>query len=118
MHKRPYEKLIAWQESYRLCLYIYLQTREFPREEKFGLTDQMRRAVCSVPLNITEGNAKRSHREKARFLEIALGSLEELHCQSRIALGLKYLTEETFDVIDNHISRVSYLLTHLRSSLR
>jgi len=114
---RPYEKLIAWQESFKLCLWIYQITAQFPSEEKFSLVNQMRRAAYSIPMNIAEGNVKRSGKEKAHFFEIALGSLEELHCQCRIALGLHYISEKTFEEADQHIHRVSYLITKLRSSV-
>ena len=117
MPERPYEKLIAWQESFKLCLEIYTLTKKFPSEEKFGLVSQMRRSAYSVPMNIAEGNGKRSGKEKAHFLETALCSLEELHCQRRIALGLSYITEGDFKKADEHIHRVSYLINKLRSSI-
>lgn len=117
MPERPYEKLIAWQETFRLCLDTYKVTTLFPPEEKFGLTSQMRRAAASIPINIAEGNAKRTSKDKMHYLDIALGSLEELHCQYRIALGLQYLTEELFRKADEHCHRASYLINKLRSSL-
>ncbi len=117
MHQRPYEKLIVWKEAYSLCLSVYRLTLNFPSHERFGLVSQMRRASSSVPLNITEGNTKRSNREKIRFIDIALGSLEELHCASRLSRDLDYLTSENFLDINRSTHRVSYLLTRLRLSL-
>lgn len=114
---RPYEKLVAWQEAFKLCLWIYQTTATFPPEEKFALVSQMRRSSYSVPMNVAEGNVKHSSREKAHFFETSLGSLEELHCQCRIALGLRYISEKTFEEADQHIHRVSYLITRLRSSV-
>ena len=117
MAERPYEKLIAWQEAYRLCLSIYKLTAVFPVQEKFALVDQMRRAAYSAPMNIAEGNAKRSKKDRAHFCEIALGSLEELHCQCKIALGLSYTDQAQFNLLDDHIQRVSYLVNRLRTAL-
>ena len=117
MTLRPYEKLIVWQEAFKLCLLIYRITRAFPKEERYGLISQMRRSSYSVPINIAEGNAKRSAKEKLHFFEIAKASLEELHCESRLSLELGYLNKVQFDEIDNGIHRVSYLFMKLRASL-
>ncbi|MEK7137510.1 MAG: four helix bundle protein [Patescibacteria group bacterium] len=115
--QRPYEKLVAWQEAFNLCLWIYELTKKFPSEEKFALVSQMRRSAYSVPMNLAEGNVKHSKKDKARFFENALASLEELHCQCRIALGLHYITQDDFKKADDHIQRVGYLIYKLRSSL-
>lgn len=117
MELKTYEKLVAWQESFSLCLWIYKITKNFPAEEKFALIDQMRRSAQSVPMNIAEGNAKRSQKDKARYFEIGIGSLDELHCQCRIALGLEYIDQVIFEKANDHIHRVSYLLNKLRSSI-
>ena len=117
MHQRPYEKLVAWKEAHRLCLWIYRLTRKFPPDERFGLISQMRRSASSVPTNIAEGNGKRSKKEKAYYFERALASLEELHYQSVLARDLTYIAKQEYDKADDHIQRISYLLTKLRSSL-
>lgn len=117
MHQRPHEKLIVWKEAYNLCLSIYRTTSTFPSYERFGLTNQMRRAASSVPFNIAEGNTKRSGPEKIRYLDIAAASLEELHCESCLSRDLEYLPKEKFLAIDQRIQRVSYLLIRLRSAL-
>ena len=116
MSERPYEKLVAWKEAYALCIWIYKITKTFPSDERFGLISQMRRSAQSIPMNIAEGNAKRSAKDHAHFLEIALGSLEELHCQCRIALGLEYFEKSTFTEADDWIHRVSFLITKLRAA--
>lgn len=116
MNTRPYEKLIAWKEAHTLCLLIYKIAKEFPSEERFGLTSQMRRSSSSVPTNIAEGNTKRSAKEKIKFFLIALGSLEELHYQCRLSKDLGYLAEDVYNTIDQQIHRTSFLLTKLRSA--
>lgn len=117
MHQRPHEKLVAWQEAYKLMLWIYVITRKFPKHELFGLVSQMRRSAYSVPMEIAEGNMRRSKKDKAHFFERGISSLEELHCQAKMALDLDYITKEEFLKTDDHINRTSYLLTKLRSSL-
>ena len=117
MRKRPYENIIAWQESYKLCLMMYKITKKLPQEERFALADQIRRAASSVPINIAEGNMKRSLKEKVRYYEIAQGSLEEVHCETKLALDLQYISQEQFEEVNNQLNKSSYLLTRLRSSL-
>lgn len=116
MHIRPYEKLIVWKEAYSLCLAVYRYTLAFPSYERFGLSSQIRRASSSIPLNIAEGNSKRSYADKVRFLDIAAASLEEVHCIARLGKDLEYLDERQFCSIDRRIHRVSYLLMKLRAA--
>lgn len=118
MHERPYEKLIVWQEAHQLCLHTYHTTRTFPPEEKFGLVSQMRRSSSSVPTNIAEGSIKSSKKDRAHFYEMAAASLEELHYQHLLTRDLGYIAMKEFTEADDHIQRVSYLLTKLTSSLR
>jgi four helix bundle protein len=112
-----YEKLIAWQRSYALCLLLYKITVAFPSDERFGLTSQIRRSAYSVPLNLAEGSAKKSPRDGRHFFEIAHASLEEIHCQCRIARDLSYLTTAAFDTIDAEVHRASFLIHKLRQSI-
>lgn len=116
MYQRPHEKLVTWQEAYRLALFVYTITRTFPTEERYCLVSQMRRAGYSVPMNIAEGNAKRTPKEKRKFFDISKGSLEELHCQGRLAMDLGYITVHQFQELDDRIQRVSFLLSKLRTS--
>jgi four helix bundle protein len=118
MYQRPHEKLIVWQEAHQLCLLIYRLTKSFPSDERFGLISQMRRSSASVPTNIAEGNTRRTWKDKRNFFDIAIASLEELHYESLLSKELAYLSQQQFQTIDQHIHRVSYLLTRLHSSLR
>ncbi|TSC79555.1 MAG: S23 ribosomal protein [Candidatus Peregrinibacteria bacterium Gr01-1014_25] len=118
MHQRPHERLVVWQEAYQLCLSMYRLTDSFPARERFALVNQQRRSAYSVPMNIAEGNAKSSPKERAHFFEIAHGSLEELHCQCMLARDLLYLSGKDYLKIDEHIHRVSYLLFRIRQSLQ
>jgi len=87
---RPHEKLQTWIESVDLVLNIYKATEKFPKEEKFGLTTQIRRAAVSIPTNIAEGAAQNSSKEFAHFVSIAQGSASELETELIIAYRLGY----------------------------
>lgn len=117
MHIRLHERLVVWQEAYKLCLSIYRMTSDFPSYEKFGLTSQLRRAAASIALNIAEGNAKRTKGDKCRFLDIAFGSLEEVHCATRLSRDLEYIDTAKFEQVDRHVHRTSFLLNRLRRTL-
>jgi four helix bundle protein len=117
MRSRPYEKLIAWQEAHRLCIHAYELTKRFPSEERFSMTNQVRRSAYSIPMNIAEGNAKRSTKDKAHFFEMAIASLEELHYQCKLSYELKYISDKQLLDIDDQIQRTGFLLTKLRSSI-
>ena len=91
-----FTKLVAWQESHALVLFIYRATKEFPKDELFGLVSQMRRAAVSITSNIAEGFSRTTYREKIQFYTIALGSLTELENQLLVARDVGYLAIDVF----------------------
>lgn len=97
---------------------IYTATARFPHDERYGLTQQMRRAAVSIPSNVAEGAARQTKKEFANFLHTAQGSLSELDTQLELAVALGYLTAETFAPIDQLAQRVDKILTGLIKSLR
>src|SRR3989344_2322841 len=113
---RPYQKLVAWQEAHKLCRGIYEITKSFPKIEMYRLVDQMCRAAASAPTNIAEGSRKTSQKERARYYETSLCSLEELHYQYVLALDLSYIPQEQFAKIEPHIRRTSFLIHKLHAS--
>ena len=96
----PYEKWKAWEKSHDLVLAIYMETRQWPAEERYGLVAQARRAVVSVSANLAEGSARLGGRELRRFADIGLGSLAELSCLLRIARDLGYLSPDEWARLD------------------
>lgn len=92
-----FEKLEIWQQARLFSVNIYKTTAKFPREERFSLTDQLRRGAVSVAFNIAEGSDKKSDKEFVRFLRMAIGSLEEVVTGFYIAKDLNYLTRKEFD---------------------
>jgi len=88
-----YKKLKVWQKAHTLALDIYTITKNFPKEEVYGITSQIRRAALSIPTNIVEGYARSGDRELSRFINIALGSLAELEYLLDFSYEFGYLTE-------------------------
>jgi len=104
-----FEDLEVWKKSHRLVLKIYNLTRGFPKEEKFGLVSQMRRAAVSIPANLAEGFKKRTQKDKSNFYNIAQGSLEEMRYYLILARDLNYIIDngEFLDSVDE-IGRMLY----------
>jgi len=98
---KSFTDLNAWKEAHKLVLMIYEITKDFPKEEMFGLTSQIRRAVVSVVSNIAEGFSRQSYKEKTQFYFIAQGSLTEIQSQLLIAKDLKYVNKQSFTDIAN-----------------
>ncbi len=123
MEKRPpsrsFQDLILWQRSHAFVLSVYTSTRAFPKEELYGLTSQFRRAAVSVPANIAEGFRKQSQVDKARFLNIAEGSLEECRYYLILAHDLGYIEKSAMWKSSDEIGRLlnAYRSAILRSNL-
>jgi len=92
----PFEKLEVWSLSRKLAVKIYIETGDFPSAEKFGLTDQIKRAVVSVSSNIAEGNSRKNKNDRVRLFNIAFASLMELMSQIIIAVDLGFIREERY----------------------
>lgn len=93
----PYERFDAWKKCHALAIAIHRETITWPKEERFGLTAQIRRSAFSVPANLVEGQARRGPKEFRRFLDVAWGSLAEVGYTLRYARDLGYLSEEQHD---------------------
>lgn len=113
---RQFTDLNAWQESHKLVILIYKVTRGFPREELFGLTSQIRRAVISVTSNIAEGFGRQTYKEKVQFYYLAQGSLTELKNQVIAARDIGYLRDGDFQLLMNQANVAHQLLQGLISS--
>lgn len=105
---RSFQELIVWQKAHVFVLGVYKLTREFPSEERYGLTSQFRRAAVSIPANIAEGFKKRGQADTARFLNIAQGSLEECRYYLILTRDLDYGDTEQ---LEQQLDEVSRLLT-------
>ena len=112
-----YRKLIVYQQALFLVKEVYGILRKFPANEQYALTDQLRRAVISIPSNIAEGMGRNSIKERIHFLEIANGSLSETMCQLEIAHLLAYISDEELRNSENNLINISRLLAGLKKSL-
>src|SRR5438477_2869522 len=112
-----FEKLDVWQEAIDFADLVYSLTRGFPSEERFGLTNQMRRAAVSVSSNIAEGSSRVSHQDFARFVEIATGSVFEVVSQATVSLRQGYLSEADYAQVYQAAEQQSRMLSGLRRSL-
>lgn len=108
-----FRDLIVWQRGHELVLLIYKLSRDFPNEERFGLTNQMRRASVSVTSNIAEGFARKTAKDREHFYVMSYGSLTELDNQLQIALDLKYISAVDFDVAQDLIQQISKMTNAL-----
>ncbi len=115
---RSYRDLIAWQKAMKLVTEIYAATQRFPTEERFGITNQLRRAAVSVPSNIAEGQARFSQREFRHFLSQARGSLVEIETQLLIARDLKYLQPAKTEELLAAAAELGRLLNGLIASIK
>ncbi|KKQ55081.1 MAG: S23 ribosomal protein [Parcubacteria group bacterium GW2011_GWA2_38_13] len=96
---KSFTDLVAWREGHVLVLEIYKTTKEFPKEEQFGLTNQLRRAAVSFTSNIAEGFSRNSYKEKSQFYCMSLGSLTEIQNQILVARDLGYLSKDNFKIM-------------------
>ena len=113
-----YRKLNAYQYSLDLVEAVYEMAAAFPKEEKYALADQLRRAVVSIPSNIVEGTGRDSDKDKSHFVNMAYTSLLEVMCQTEIALRVHYIDESAFAAIEGKVEVVAKLLSGLKSFIQ
>jgi four helix bundle protein len=107
---RDFRELLVWQKGHRLALDVYEATRDFPVEERFGISAQVRRAAVSIASNIAEGCGRDGERELARYLVIAAGSTSEVEYQLLLARDLGYLPERTHQKLDAQANELKKML--------
>ena len=112
-----YRKLNVYTYARGLVLETYKLIDKFPQKEMYALSDQLRRAIVSVPSNIAEGLSRSSDKEKSHFLDIAYGSLMEAHCQLEIAADLKYITEEELRSLEKKMDEEATIIAGMRRGL-
>jgi four helix bundle protein len=115
---KSYRDLIVWQKAIQLVTEIYKTTKQFPKEEIYGLTSQLRRAAVSIPSNIPEGQSRLSKLEFKNFLSHARGSLVEVETQLLIARNLGYLSESAADQLLKQTAEVARILNGLLNTVR
>lgn len=113
-----YKKLVAYQRAKRMVKEVYGLLKKFPREEQYALCDQLRRASTSVTSNIAEGTNRQTYPDKIHFLEIAYGSLMEVHSQMDVACDLGYITNEELEHLEETIVSIAKPLSGLRAAYK
>ncbi len=116
--KHNFKELIAWQKARAIVKHTYLLTQKFPAEERFGLTQQIRRAAVSVPSNIAEGSGRGTNADFSHFLDVAYGSACEVETQLYLSLDLDFILQNEFDVINSMLQDVQKLICNFQKSLQ
>ncbi len=115
---RPHHKLDVWKKAVDFSVRVYAATERFPRDERFGLTQQVRRAAVSIAANIAEGAGRKSKREFNNFLSIAQGSASEVETELLIAFRLGYIAEPEYRSLIVTLNEVGRMITGLRGYLK
>jgi four helix bundle protein len=117
INERPHKKLLVWSKSIDFVTLIYEETKQFPRDEEYGLKSQLRRAAVSVPSNIAEGLTRKTRNDKIHFLNIAQASLSEIDTQIEISLRLNYIDNARYQRIETQMIEIQKLLAGLSRKL-
>ncbi len=112
-----FKNLKIWQNSRLLVKEVFLSTRDFPVDEKFGLVSQILRSAYSIPSNIAEGSGRSTNKEFARFLDIALGSAFELETQLILASDIGYLSENKLQEIQTLLQEIQKMIYSFKMNL-
>lgn len=115
---KTHRDLKVWNNSISLVTKVYKITNDFPREELFGLTSQIRRSAVSIPSNIAEGAARTSKKEFLNFLSIALGSSSELETQLIISKNLNFISNDNYQVLINDLNEIQKMIHGLMNNLK
>jgi four helix bundle protein len=115
---KDYKKLNVWHKAHENVLEVYRLTKNFPREEQFGLTSQLRRAIVSVSNNIVEGCGKYTDKDFANFLHTALGSCQESEYLLMLSFQLEYLKKSDYDKINIQVGEAKAMLIALIKKIR
>jgi four helix bundle protein len=115
---KDFRQLQVWEKSHLLALAVYKATKEFPKEELYGLTSQIRRSSMSVPTNIAEGCGRGTDPDFARFLQIAMGSASETEYQLILARDLGFLPNEIYKKLHTNVEEVKRMLASLIITIR
>ena len=115
---KDFKKQKVWQKSHQLTLEIYKVTIDFPREELYGLTSQLRRSCASIPANIAEGCGRNSDADFSRFLQMAMGSAAELEYHLLLAHDLEILNDLNFEKLSKETVEVKKMLTSFIKKLK
>jgi four helix bundle protein len=115
---QSFRSLRVWEKAHKLTLDIYACSKSFPREETYGLTNQIRRSSSSIGMNIAEGCCRKGSAEMSRFLQIAMGSASELEYQLLLAHDLEYLENVEYERLSTAVIEVKRMLSSLMQKVK
>ena len=113
-----FRTLDVWKKAHQLALDVCRRTQEFPRDEQYGLTSQLRRSAASIPCNIAEGSGRATSPDFARFLDIAAGSASEVDYELLLARDLEYISSEVHKELQERVEEIRRMLSGLLRRLR
>lgn len=115
---KDFHSLLVWQKSHQFALDIYSVTKDFPKDESFGLVSQIRRSSSSIPTNIAEGCGRGSDADFGRFLQISMGSASEAEYQLLLSRDLLYIDNEKYEELNTKVLEIKRMLTSLLIKLK
>lgn len=115
---RTFRDLLIWQKAMTLVTNTYTVTSNFPKDEQFGLTSQIRRCSISIPSNIAEGYGRNTNKDYYRFLTISIGSLYEFQTQIEISYNLKYISETEFNIIFENSRELERMISSFMNKVK
>jgi four helix bundle protein len=115
---KDFRQLDVWQRAQELAVQVYRQTNHYPKEERYGLTDQLRRATVSIPTNVAEGCGRAGDADFARFVQIAFGSACEVESLLLLSRDLGFLTAIDYDAMQGRLVSVKRMLAALLKKLK
>ena len=115
---KDFRQLKVWEKAHIVTLSVYKESGNFPKEELYGLTSQIRRASVSIPSNIAEGCGRKTDADFARFVQISMGSATEVEYQLLLAHDLKYIKDEIYSELHKNVEDIKRMLASLLKTLR
>jgi four helix bundle protein len=115
---KNFKNLNVWRKGIDLVVNVYKKSKQFPKEEIYGLTSQIKRSAISIPSNIAEGSGRGSNKDFNRFLDISLGSSFELETQLIIAHELEFLSDNDFNELNEKVIEEQRMITGLQKTLK
>lgn len=114
---KDFRNLSAWQKGHKLAIIIYKKTKNYPKEEVYGITSQLRRAIVSIPTNLAEGCGRGSDKDFAKFVQIAIGSASESEYLILLSNELGYIDKDEYEELTKSVCEIKRMLTALIKNL-
>jgi len=114
---KNFRNMKVWEKAHKLTIETYKVTKNYPKDELYGITSQMRRSSASIPTNIAEGCGRLTDPDFARFLTIAMGNAKELEYQFILSKDLEYINQKDYEILDSNVNEIKKMLVGLHKAL-